>query len=753
MSLLLHLSIAAALTAPPAPAPPPAHTPPPLPNDDALPVNFTDHVQPILREHCLSCHRGSRAKNGLKLKSMRGLLLGGSSGAAIVPGDASASLLYLVITHEKSPNMPPDEDRLPDELLQTIRQWIDEGCRETATSKPGTPTPSGPTFQPANLPTAEGSVLPNNAPTQPVWSTTRAHAVTALAASPNAPLIAVGGHEQVTLYGLEPEEVLAVLPFPEGQPQSLRFNPAGTILIGGGGRPGDSGLAIAWDVATGQRLFTLGDEPDTVLDADLSKDGSILILGGPDRVPRAYSTQTGALLYELTKHNDWITATAFSPDGVLLATADRAGGLFIWEAQTGREFHQLESIDGGITAIDWRADSLVLAVATTKGDVRQYEMNNGTRTRRFAAHSGVLSLDFLPDGRIATSGRNAGALIHNADGSRSQTFSISHTPTTAIASTHSGAHTLVGTLAGGLRHYLANEKTPHSLLRPNPRTNEERAVLHSESILATLATELPTLQEAQQQTQATLAQLNQSLPQAQTLATTTEAAAQQASQTAAAAQAAATQAATQLAAFQPPLLTKQEALTNATTHQVQLQTAATQARTTLDEALSQATQTEQDITLNPTDPNTQSAHQAATQALAGATALSQLAEQELSKATITTHSAQTALTLWQARLQTQTTTQTNLQTQATQTAQSATQAQTTATNASQALAALTDQHHEATSRLALTTTTLTEAISSQTHHTTLLQTTRPAWQTLRAHLTQSNGRVPQTTTPIPDPAP
>jgi hypothetical protein len=334
------------------------------------------------------------------------------------------------------------------------------------------------------------------------------------------------------------------------------------------------------------------------------------------------------------------------------ATADRAGGLFIWEAQTGREFHQLESIDGGITAIDWRADSLVLAVATTKGDVRQYEMNNGTRTRRFAAHSGVLSLDFLPDGRIATSGRNAGALIHNADGSRSQTFSISHTPTTAIASTHSGAHTLVGTLAGGLRHYLANEKTPHSLLRPNPRTNEERAVLHSESILATLATELPTLQEAQQQTQATLAQLDQSLPQAQTLATTTEAAAQQASQTAAAAQAAATQAATQLAAFQPPLLTKQEALTNATTHQVQLQTAATQAQT----------------------------------------------------------------------------------------------------NASQALAALTDQHHEATSRLALTATTITEAISSQTHHTTLLQTTRPAWQTLRAHLTQSNGRVPQTTTPIPDPA-
>ena len=50
--------------------------------------------------------------------------------------------------------------------------------------------------------------------------------------------MAVAGHEQVTLYGLEHDSVLAVLPFPEGQVHSLRFNASGSILIGGGGRAG-----------------------------------------------------------------------------------------------------------------------------------------------------------------------------------------------------------------------------------------------------------------------------------------------------------------------------------------------------------------------------------------------------------------------------------------------------------------------------------------------------------------------------------
>jgi hypothetical protein len=730
MSILLQLTFAAAFTAPSS-------------TDDGLPVNFVDDVQPILREHCQSCHRGSRAKNGLNLKTMKGALLGGSSGAAVVPGDSSASLLYLVISHEKSPNMPPDEDRLPDELLDTIRQWIDEGCRETATSKPGVRAETGPAFEPVALPSSGGAVMPEGARTQPVWSTFRANTVTALAASPSAPLVAVAGHEQVTLYGLTHDRVLAVLPFPEGQVHSLRFSPTGAILLGGGGRAGDSGLAVAWDVVTGARLFELGDEPDVVLDADLSLDHSMVILGGPDRIARAYSTSSGELLYELTKHNDWVTACAFSPDGVLVATADRAGGLFVWEAMTGREFHQLEAIDGAINALDWRADSLVLAAACEGGDIRQYEMNNGNRVRRWNAHSGVLALDWLPDGRIASAGRNHGTLLSNTDGSRSYAFSKSASPTTAIAATADGAHVLVGTLTGGLRHYVANEKTPHSYLRVNPRTNEERAVIRSEARLAALEVELPNFKVAVEEAQVALNDLTPAMAPAEELAATTEAAAQQAAQGASQARAEEEAAAARLAAIQAPLPTKEAALAAAEAAEPQLRTAGVEARAALDEALAASSAAEEAFAISPDDPAAQAAQQAAAEALAGATGVTHQAELDLAKAEVATHSARTALALWRERLEAHDSEHAALETRAVEAELVATNTRATATDAANQLTALQARHTEAAAALTQATTTLETARTKQAHHVTLLETARPAWDSLRAHLDQSGGRVPQ----------
>ena len=70
------------------------------PSADDAPPNFADHVSPVLRENCVSCHRGSRARNGLDLRSVKSILKGGSAGPAVVPGDSSGSLLYQVIAHE-----------------------------------------------------------------------------------------------------------------------------------------------------------------------------------------------------------------------------------------------------------------------------------------------------------------------------------------------------------------------------------------------------------------------------------------------------------------------------------------------------------------------------------------------------------------------------------------------------------------------------------------------------------------------------
>ena len=61
---------------------------------------------------------------------------GGGSGDVVAAGDASASRLYLVMTHDEEPTMPPNQEPLPAEQLEIIRKWIEGGLLENSGSKP-----------------------------------------------------------------------------------------------------------------------------------------------------------------------------------------------------------------------------------------------------------------------------------------------------------------------------------------------------------------------------------------------------------------------------------------------------------------------------------------------------------------------------------------------------------------------------------------------------------------------------------------
>ncbi|HEY1377373.1 MAG TPA: c-type cytochrome domain-containing protein, partial [Gemmataceae bacterium] len=54
-------------------------------------VNYTDHVLPLLRDKCLGCHNGDKARGGLDASNYVKLMEGGSSGAVVKPGDPDDS--------------------------------------------------------------------------------------------------------------------------------------------------------------------------------------------------------------------------------------------------------------------------------------------------------------------------------------------------------------------------------------------------------------------------------------------------------------------------------------------------------------------------------------------------------------------------------------------------------------------------------------------------------------------------------------
>lgn len=388
--------------------------------DEKPKVNYKDQVAGIFQSKCNACHNNDKKKGGLALDSYSGVMQGGGSGAVIEPGDPDNSRLYLLVAHQEEPNMPPNAPAIPDADLATIKAWIEAGAPETSGSAVAVKAKPKLDFKldPAAMGKPQGEpAMPEGILTEPIVVSVRPNAVVAMATSPWAPLAAIGSHKQVLLYNLQTRRLNGVLPFPEGTIYSLRFSRDGGILLAAGGRGAEKGLAVAFDVKSGQRLFEVGKEYDVALAADISPDRSLVALGGPGKVLRVYNTADGELAYESKKHTDWVTAIEFSPDGVLLASGDRNGGLVVWEANTGREFYDLRNHTAMITDLSWRLDSNVLASSSEDGTVRLWEMQNGGNLKGWNAHGGgVESVRFAKDGRLASAGRDRQVKLWDQNG-------------------------------------------------------------------------------------------------------------------------------------------------------------------------------------------------------------------------------------------------------------------------------------------------------------------------------------------------
>lgn len=387
-------------------------------------VTFVDHVLPIFRARCGSCHNASDRRGGLVVDQYGPLMEGGSSGSVIEAGDASISYLFLLVNHEDTPQMPPNADKIPENELAIIQKWIDLGALENAGSKANIkPKKSLAKIEVSNERPAD-IAMPLAYLGEPLHKLQSRNSVTALATSPWAPLIAVSGFQQVGLYHAETLEPLGTLAYPEGQPQVLKFSRNGDLLLVGGGRGGQSGRVVVYDVKTGERSIEVGDEYDEVLAADISPDQSLIALGGPKKMLRVYSSATGELLYENKKHTDWVTAIEFSPDGVLLASGDRSNGLVVWEADSGKMFYDLQGHQGTITEISWRADSNLMGSSSEDGTVKLWDMNNGNQAKSWNAHGGgAMSLKYTREGNVVTVGRNKVTTLWNGDGGKIRDFS------------------------------------------------------------------------------------------------------------------------------------------------------------------------------------------------------------------------------------------------------------------------------------------------------------------------------------------
>jgi uncharacterized protein DUF1553/uncharacterized protein DUF1549/cytochrome c len=107
----------------------------------AAPVSFAKDVQPILENHCLSCHGETMQMGKLDLRSRESALQGGAHGAVLLPANAERSKLYRMVAGLEKPSMPMSGN-LTVQDVATLKAWIDQGAKwDAATLSSSTKPP------------------------------------------------------------------------------------------------------------------------------------------------------------------------------------------------------------------------------------------------------------------------------------------------------------------------------------------------------------------------------------------------------------------------------------------------------------------------------------------------------------------------------------------------------------------------------------------------------------------------------------
>jgi mono/diheme cytochrome c family protein len=435
-------------------------------------VNYQDQILPLVEANCSRCHNADKKKADLDLTSYQGVLAGSGSGAVVMSGNVDGSKLWKAVTHAEEPFMPPNRPKLPDKELELIKQWIQDGLLESSGAK--AVAASAPAADLTLKADTDGKpdgppAMPRNLSKTTVLHTDHLTAATGLAASPWAPLVAVAGQKQVLLFQSDTLALLGVLPFAEGEPVGVKFSRSGKLLLAFGGRAALSGRVVAWDVVTGERVGTFGDDYDSVQAADMRPDQSQVALGGPNRLVKIWSTKDRQPQFKIKKHTDWVTAVAYSPNGEMLASADRNGGISLWDPDNGQELFTLAGHKAAVTALSWRGDSKILASSSEDGTVRLWQAQDGRQLKSWTAHApGVLCVSYSHDGRFVTCGRDGAVVLWNANGGKVRSVSFAGDLPLRAAFSQDDKRIFASDFAGGTGVYNVSDGKRIRELDVNP---------------------------------------------------------------------------------------------------------------------------------------------------------------------------------------------------------------------------------------------------------------------------------------------
>ncbi len=408
-------------------------------------TSFTKDIAPLFVAKCLSCHNAEKAKGGYRLHTFEALLKPGSSKTApVVPGNASASYLFQLVTaNAEEDRMPQKDDALSPAQILILREWIDDGAKfDGPDSSIGLAVLSAP-----------------NHPVAPkVYSVP--FPITALSFTHSGDELAVSGYHEVTVWSSSAGKLLRRIGNIAERTFDMAFSPDGRWLACASGTPGRLGEVKLFDATNGELASLLVSTPDAMLCLAFSGDGKTLAAGGADNMIRVWHVENRRLSRTIEQHADWVLALALSPDGKRVATGSRDKSARVFEVVTGDLDETYTGHTDFVTAVCW-ADAKSILSASRMRTVHQWNPQDVKRTAEFSGWDGEVTRLLVNgtnlysasiDGRVRTHGLATKRLSKTFEAHDDAVYALAvHGETQRLASGSHGGEVRVSSLASGKR--------------------------------------------------------------------------------------------------------------------------------------------------------------------------------------------------------------------------------------------------------------------------------------------------------------